>query len=91
MRSRYSAFVAGRVDYLLATWHPSTRPESLELDGGTVWRRLDVVRVEAGGPFDDRGVVEFAAHYRHDGERGAQREVSAFVREDGRWYYVDGE
>jgi SEC-C motif-containing protein len=90
MRSRYSAFVAGRPDYLLATWHPSTRPATLVLDEDIRWRRLDVVRTAAGGPFDDRGTVEFAAHYLHDGERGVQREVSRFAREDSRWYYVDG-
>ena len=91
MRSRYSAFVVGAVDYLLATWHPSTRPVELVLDTDTEWRRLDIVRTEAGGPFDERGTVEFAAHFRHDGERGVQRESSRFLREDGRWYYLDGE
>jgi SEC-C motif-containing protein len=90
MRSRFSAFAIGNPEYLLATWHPSTRPATLELDDDTQWRRLDVVRTEAGGPFDDRGVVEFAAHYTADGARGVLRETSRFVREGGRWYYVDG-
>jgi SEC-C motif-containing protein len=91
MRSRYSAFAAGSADYLLATWHPSTRPVELVLDTDTVWRRLDILRIKGGSPFDERGTVEFAAHFRHDGERGVQRETSRFVREDGRWYYLDGE
>lgn len=89
MRSRYSAFAARLPDYLLATWHPATRPDALEPDAGVQWRRLDVVRVEEGGPFDDTGVVEFAAHYRNGAERGVQREVSRFVREGGRWFYLD--
>lgn len=89
MRSRYSAFVVGNVDYLLDSWHPSTRPEMLELDPEMAWRRLDIVDTVDGGPFDDAGIVEFAAHYRSGGERGVQRERSSFVREGGRWYYVD--
>ena len=93
MRSRYSAFAAasepGMREYLLETWHPSTRPIALKLDATTHWRRLDVVRVEAGGPFDDRGIVEFAAHYADDDGRGVMRETSRFVREGGRWFYVE--
>lgn len=93
MRSRYTAFALApeprMADYLLATWHPSTRPATLELDDSTRWRRLDVVRAEAGGPFDERGIVEFAAHYSDDGGRGVLREISRFVREGGRWLYLD--
>jgi SEC-C motif-containing protein len=52
------------------------------------WLRLDVVRRERGGPLDRDGIVEFTAHFLHDGERGRQHEVSAFVRGGGRWSYV---
>ena len=90
MRSRYSAFAVGDTAYLLESWHPSTRPSTLELDPEIAWRRLDIVDTVGGGPFDDTGIVEFAAHYRSGGERGVQHERSRFVREDGRWYYVDG-
>ncbi|WP_022890091.1 YchJ family protein [Agromyces italicus] len=89
MRSRYTAFVTGDADYLLSTWHPSTRPADLELDPSIRWYRLDIMRIERGGPLDHDGIVEFAAYYRHDGERGEQREVSRFDRTDGRWRYVD--
>lgn len=90
MRSRYSAFVVHDAGYLLRTWHPSTRPGSLELDPSLTWRRLDILSTTRGGPLDSDGVVEFAAHFRHDGERGIHHETSSFVREDRRWYYVDG-
>lgn len=89
MRSRYTAFTVGDVAYLLATWHPSTRPRTLELDPAIAWRSLEIVRTERGGPLDRDGVVAFVARYAVDGERGAQRETSRFVRED-RWRYVDG-
>lgn len=90
MRSRYSAFVLARASYLLETWHPTTRPATLEVDPGTRWFRLDVVRTQAGGPFDDEGTVEFEAHFRDDDGVGTQHEVSRFARVDRRWLYVDG-
>lgn len=90
MRSRFSAFAVGDADYLLATWHPLTRPDSLDLDAGLSWTRLDVSRVERGGPFDSEGLVEFTAHYRAEGERHSQHETSRFRREHRRWFYVDG-
>lgn len=88
MRSRYAAYVTGDAAYLLATWHPSTRPATLELDPAPTWRSLEVVRTERGGPLDREGIVEFAARYVADGERGVLHETSRFVRED-RWRYVD--
>jgi len=89
MRSRYSAFAVGDTDYLVATWHPSTRPTSLELDPDRRWYRLDILRTDRGGPFDTEGVVEFRAYHRSAGHKGSQHEVSTFVREDGHWLYVD--
>ncbi len=88
MRSRYSAFVIGNTDYLLATWHPSTRPISLELDPGLRWYRLDVVAVRGGGSRDTQGLVEFEAHYRSPDGPGSQHEASRFVKEHQRWYYL---
>lgn len=91
MRSRYSAYVLRRADYLLATWHASTRPAGLDVEGdATAWLGLRVLRHGAEGP--DRALVEFVARYRVGGA-SAQRlhEVSRFRREDGRWFYVDGE
>ncbi|QGQ18473.1 hypothetical protein GC089_03395 [Cellulomonas sp. JZ18] len=91
MRSRYTAFATGDAAYLHATWHPRTRPARLDLDDDVRWVRLDVLRTQAGGPFDDAGVVEFVAHHRGAGGRGRLHETSRFVREGGRWSYVDGD
>jgi SEC-C motif domain protein len=88
MRSRYSAFAIGDPDYLQRTWHESTRPTDLVLDPAVRWVRLDVLDVEGGGPFDTDGTVEFRAHHRAGGASGFQHEISRFVREGGRWYYV---
>ncbi len=90
MRSRYSAFVLGRSDYLLATWHASHRPSELVLESGVKWLGLEVrqhvVLDEA------HAEVEFVARQRERSGRAVRlHERSRFVREDGRWYYVDGD
>lgn len=90
MRSRFSAFAVGDPDYLLATWHPSTRPASLTLDDDVRWHRLDIVSTSDGGPFDATGVVEFRAFHRSPVGSGCQHEVSRFCRDAGRWTYLDG-
>lgn len=91
MRSRYTAFTREDAAYLRASWHPSTRPASLEIEPDLTWRRLIVIDRVAGGPFDRTGVVEFEAFWRQGDIRGSLRERSRFVREDGRWFYVDGD
>ena len=88
MRSRYSAYVLHLNDYLLATWHPSTRPTDLD-DASTRWLGLDVKRHQQTGP--DTAIVEFVARFRAVGRGHRLHETSRFVREDGRWYYVDGD
>jgi SEC-C motif-containing protein len=93
MRSRYSAFAFGHEDYLLRTWHTSTRPPALDLarTPAPKWLGLRIVRCEAGGPADDAGVVEFVARFKIGGKAGRLHEVSRFRREAGQWFYVDGE
>jgi len=89
MRSRYTAFVAERADYLQATWHPSTRPAALDFEPGTKWLGLEVRRHRPIS--DDRAEVEFVARYRVGGRAVRLHETSRFVREGGRWFYVDGD
>ncbi len=90
MRSRYCAFVLDELDYLLDTWHSSTRPESLEPNApGTKWLGLDVRRHAQQD--DDHATVEFVARSRQNGRAARLHEVSRFIREDGRWFYVDGD
>lgn len=92
MRSRFAAFRRGDAAWLLRTWHPRTRPAVLDLADSPRWRGLQIVDTVAGGPADDQGVVEFRATYlRPDGGLGILHERSRFVREDGRWLYLDGD
>jgi len=91
MRSRFSAFALGLAPYLLASWHPSSRPASLDLEPDTEWRRLQLIDVVAGGPDDSEGVVEFRASYRSPAGAEVLHERSRFTRHDGRWVYLDGD
>ena len=91
MRSRYSAFVRGDPHYLRASWHPSTRPAelSLDADAGRRWLGLTVI---ADRVIDaEHASVEFVARSRVGGQPATRHhERSRFVREDGRWLYLDG-
>lgn len=90
MRSRYSAYVLKLQAYLLATWHPGTRPAALDLAADdSKWLGL-AVKKHLPGPAA-RATVEFVALYRIGGRAAHLHEISRFVREDGRWFYVDGE
>lgn len=89
MRSRYSAFVLQRRDYLRATWHASERPQALDFDAGAQWLGLQVRGQRSTG--SDSAEVEFVARYRLGGRAVRLHERSRFVREGGRWYYVDGD
>jgi SEC-C motif-containing protein len=95
MRSRYTAFAVRDLEHLLRSWHPSTAPAREELADSLAeevrWLRLEIHGTEAGGPFDDAGVVEFSAISKGPHGRSVQRERSRFVREDGAWLYLDGE
>ncbi len=88
MRSRYSAYVLQLESYLLATWHPDCRPAMLDLSQDrTQWLGL---KVKHGLETDDAATVEFVARYKLNGRAYQLHEVSRFVREHGRWFYLDG-
>ena len=89
MRSRYTAFVLEDVEYLKATWHMSEQPEQLDFDPASKWLGLTVKDAKCTG--EDKAEVEFVARYRVAGRAVRLHERSRFVREDGRWYYVDGD
>lgn len=90
MRSRYTAYVLGFEAYLLATWHATTRPEDLHIatTPPTQWLGLTLKRHE--NTDTDTAVVEFIARHKIGGRAQRLHEISRFVRENGRWYYMDG-
>ncbi len=89
MRSRYSAFVLGDAPYLLATWHASTRPPSLSFEAGLRWLGLQVRQHQLIDA--NHAMVEFVARSKLGGRAHRLHEISRFVREHGRWFYVDGD
>ncbi len=89
MRSRYTAFALGDEAHLLRSWHPSTRPASLQLVSGQRWTGLEILATLAGDLLDQEGEVEFRAHFDRRGRPGVLHELSRFVRDDeGRWVYL---
>ena len=91
MRSRYSAYVVLDADYLLHSWSNLSRPAEVQLDSSQRWLGLKVLNTEAGGPDDHKGTVEFVARFKVAGKAHRMHEVSRFVRESGRWVYLDGD
>jgi SEC-C motif-containing protein len=95
MRARYTAYATGAIEYLKKSLHPSEKDrfkpdDALKWSEGSTWKGLEIVEVEAGGEKDDKGIVEFVATYEQDDEELAHHEVAEFVREKGRWYFMDG-
>ncbi len=91
MRSRYTAFVLRDVTWLLATWHPATRPTDLALneEPSPQWLGLQVQRFEVQDT--DHATVEFVARYKVNGRAHRLHEISHFERLDGHWFYRDGD
>ena len=93
MRSRYSAYTFNNTTYLLASWHSTTRPENLQFDNEAPikWLSLTINAIELGGQCDTEGMVEFTARYKINGKSERLHEKSRFIKENQRWFYVDGE
>lgn len=92
MRSRYSAYALGLSNYVQATWHSSTRPAQLDLQAEIAQGKWLGLTVKNHVPEVERAQVEFVARYKSNaGPATRLHELSRFVRENGRWYYIDGE
>lgn len=95
MRSRYTAYAKGEVNYLVETIHPSKRHTVNEEDikawsTRSVWHGLEILSTQAGGAGDEEGIVEFIAHYSQGDNQVDHHETSSFRKENGIWYFVDG-
>ncbi len=87
MRSRFSAFALQVSDYLLTSWHPTTRPEQIELDAATHWKRLEIISASND---KQQGSVHFKAYYQEKNEWHLLEETSKFLFENGHWFYHSG-
>ncbi|MCB9672679.1 MAG: YchJ family protein [Alphaproteobacteria bacterium] len=94
MRSRYTAYVTGDIDYLERTHHPETL-DTFDAEDAAAWSKastwLGLTVIDAPPPNNDEGFVEFEARFSQHGSVQVHRERSRFVREDGRWYFESGE
>ena len=90
MRARYSAYVVRDAPFLLATWHPTTRPEAIDFSQDVEWHGLTIEHIEQGGGLSTAGSVRFRARFRRGDAHLELHESSRFVREGGHWFYVDG-
>lgn len=96
MRSRYAAYVKKEIPYLQATLHPGHRKDydeksTREWAESAQWHSLQIIRTEAGSPDDNEGTVEFIASFTQGGKKVEHHEAASFKREDGQWYFVNGE
>ncbi len=96
MRSRYTAYVLGKIDYIESSCTSQERakfdrPEAQQIVKETKWLGLEVRHVEGGGKDDQTGKIELVFRFNHKGEAYAQRELALFSREKGQWLYAGGE
>lgn len=94
LRSRYTAYYLKNWDYLALTTHPAERGDALKKGfagrgEGVQWKRLEVLGCKNGGRADSEGEVTFVAYYAENGVEKSLSESSAFLKEDGRWYYSE--
>ncbi|MBL9078818.1 MAG: YchJ family protein [Planctomycetes bacterium] len=95
MRSRYTAYALGNVDWIVDSQSPDgrrfvDRNATEQWSKRSKWHRLEIVGTEAGGVDDTEGFVDFKAYYTIGGEDITHHEVASFRKEDGVWYFVDG-
>jgi SEC-C motif domain protein len=96
MRSRYTAFHQGNVDYLIATLDPDQRKpddqqELAKSISNTQWLGLTIIDTHQGRKKDTKGIVEFEAVYQLRSKPGQLHERSRFRQTQGKWFYVDGD
>jgi SEC-C motif-containing protein len=96
MRSRYTAYVLGEVDYILGSLHPDHRAD-VDRDATAAWSKsadwkgLEIIATEGGGESDEKGVVEFKARFELNGAPQVHHERAHFEKQGSRWYFVDGD
>lgn len=93
MRSRFTAYVLDKIQYVQDTWDASARPKPEKThfaEENIDWQRLEIIDTKKGGISDSKGIVEFKAFYQNNGEEYMLHEISCFAKANGRWFYVDG-
>ena len=92
MRSRYTAYALKNDTYIIDSWHPSTRPTSIADDNQAPikWVELRILNAAQPSNAETKATVEFVARCKVNGKAEKMHEVSEFINEGGRWYYLKG-
>lgn len=91
MRSRFTAYAMRDAGYLSSTWDAAKCPEVIDFSKEKAeWHRMEIIETKKGGAQDSKGLVEFKAYFIQDGEEYALHEISRFIKNNNRWYYLDG-
>lgn len=94
MRSRYSAYVLGLIDYIIVTALPAQQA-LLDRDGiahwsaSSTWLGLSVARHETFAGQPEHAFVTFTVRWHDSGGEHVHEERSAFVQNEGRWFFID--
>jgi SEC-C motif-containing protein len=97
MRARYSAYALGEVDFIMSTHEveakdlAESRKATEDWSKGSDWQGLEILKTSKGGEDDEKGTVEFKAHYMIDRARYTHHEISSFERKNGKWLFVEGQ
>lgn len=93
MRSRYTAFVLGKIDHLERTNAPEIRPDFNRAEAERTYAEVEWfgLTVHRASENENTGKVEFSIRFRRNGRELTQYEISSFRREGGYWFYVGGQ
>ncbi len=96
MRSRYTAYVKGEIDYIVNTCvrdddHNIDVEQTKRWSQKSRWQGLSILAIEKGAPSDSEGTIEFIASYSMDGLSDKHHERAKFKKTDGKWLYLEGE
>lgn len=95
MRSRYSAYVKGEIDYLIETTRPQNRDlykreDLINWSNNSIWEKLEIISIRSGNESSTSGLVEFKAYYTQNGKKEIHHELSIFKKENDIWYFDYG-
>ncbi|WP_201353752.1 YchJ family protein [Hydrogenimonas urashimensis] len=91
LRSRYTAYVRGDLDYLVDTdFHEVDKEATEAWMRSTRFYKLEILKIYKGKPLDRKGRIEFKAYFTENGEKRVHHELSDFEKHKGRWYYSGG-
>lgn len=96
MRSRYTSYTKGRIDYIERTHAPESAKDfdkkaSEKWARESTWKGLQIVAIKDGQPTDSTGIVNFVAFFSNGSGDYQHHEIATFRKDGTRWLFVDGQ